>query len=73
MSNEPNDIDLLMSRDPTEMTDADIDAIIAYNRNQRAARETGTTRKARKSADGPALDLTKLGLKVAGPKINRRI
>jgi len=74
-TNEPsNDIDLLMSKDPLDMSDLDIDAIIAYNRNQRAVKEAGGTRKARKAA-GPSdkLDLGKLGLKPIAPKITRRI
>ena len=69
-----NDIDLLMSKDPLDMSSLDIDAIIAYNRNQRAAKEAGGTRASRKSST-PAekLDLGKLGLKPVVPKITRSI
>lgn len=74
MTDEPNDIDLLMSLDPLEMSDLDIDKVIAYHRNQRAAREAGKTGRAKKDS-GPStkLDLEKLGLKPAAPKITRRI
>lgn len=70
---EPNDIDLLMSKDPLDMSEADLDAIIAYNRNQRAARESGGSRKARKDSASPPLDLAKLGLKITKPKVERRM
>ena len=72
MPNEPNDIDLLMSLDPLEYSSTDIDIIIAYHRNQRALREKGVKPKKDK---GPKqlLDLEALGLKVAAPKINRRV
>jgi hypothetical protein len=74
MTNTPNDIDLLMSADPLDMSDADIDAIIAYNRNQRAKREAapGGKGRAKKDTAGPALDLAKLGLKVTKPGVERR-
>ena len=74
MTNETptNDIDLLMSKDPLDMSSLDIDAIIAYNRNQRAAKEAGGTRASRKSP-AEKLDLGKLGLKPVVPKITRRI
>lgn len=36
-----NDLDLLMSRDPTDLSDQDTDAIIAYHRTQRARRAAG--------------------------------
>jgi hypothetical protein len=69
-----NDIDLLMSLDPLNYTSKDIDVIIQYHRNQRAAKESGGLRKARKDT-GPKteIDLTKLGLKPMAPKINRRV
>ena len=69
-----NDIDWLMSLDPLEWkTDGpEITATIAYHRNQRAMREAG---KKPKKDTGPktTLDLTKLGLRPAAPKINRRV
>lgn len=69
---EINDIDLLMSLDPLELSKQDIEVIIAYHRNQRAMREAG---KKPKKDSGPkqVLDLTKLGLRPATPKINRRV
>lgn len=72
MANEINDIDLLMSLDPLELSKQDIDVIVAYHRNQRALREAG---KKPKKDSGPktVLDLTKLGLRPAAPKINRRV
>lgn len=75
MSNDPNDIDLLMSLDPLEYTDKDIDIIIAYHRNQRAMRESGVRGAKAKKDTGPktTIDLEKLGLKPAAPKITRRI
>lgn len=38
---EPNTIDELMDRDPLELTEQDLDAIIAYQRKQRARYEAG--------------------------------
>jgi len=66
-----SDLDELMSLDPLGLTNADIDAIIAYHRKSKEAgpkprKETGPTMK---------VDLTLLGLKPsapAAPKINRR-
>lgn len=73
MTNTPNDIDLLMSKDPLDMSKLDLDTIIAYNRNQRAAREAGGSRKSRKSSDSQPLNLAKLGLAVTKPKVERRM
>jgi hypothetical protein len=72
---EINDIDMLMSLDPLEMTKLDIDRVIAYHRNQRAAKEAGGKRSKAKKDTGPSqkLDLEALGLKPAVPKINRRV
>jgi len=74
MASDQNDIDLLMSLDPLQLTKMDLDAIIAYHRNQRALRESGARGAKPKKDQGPsvALDLEKLGLKPATPKINRR-
>ena len=52
-SNSQNDIDLLMSLDPPSYSDADIDIIIAYHRNQRAAREAGGKGSRAKKDTGP--------------------
>lgn len=74
MTDEPNDIDLLMSLDPLEMSKLDIDKVIQYHRNQRASREAGKVGRAKKDT-GPSqkLDLEKLGLKPAAPALNRRV
>lgn len=67
-----NDIDFLMSKQPP-WSDAELDAIIAYNRNSRAAKEaSGRGSRAKKDA-GPPLDLEKLGLKITKPKVERRL
>ncbi len=44
----PSELDELMSRDPLELSAQDIDSIIAYQRQQRAKRETGTNGRAKK-------------------------
>ena len=62
----PSELDELMSRDPLELSAADIDSIIAYQRQQRAKRETGgvRTRKPKPEATG-TIDLAAL-LKATG-------
>lgn len=73
MSDEPlNDIDLLMSLDPLELSKQDIDHIILYHRNQRALREKGV-KPTKDKGPKNTIDLTALGLKPAAPKINRRV
>ncbi len=72
-----NDLDLLMSLDPLELTKDDLDQIIAYHRNLRAQREEGKGRAAR-AANAPKvkLDLSKLGLiptPGGGQVIKRRV
>lgn len=61
----PSELDELISRDPLELSAADIDKIIAMQRSYRAKREVGT-KKTKASApghDGPKIDLaTALGL-----------
>ncbi len=44
----PSELDELMSRDPLELSAQDIDSIIAYQRQQRAKRETGANGRAKK-------------------------
>lgn len=60
----PSELDELISRDPLDLSAADIDKIIAYQRSARARREAGTTKKSRTAQhDGPKVDLaTALGL-----------
>lgn len=66
----PSELDELMSRDPLEMSAADIDQIIAYQRRARAQREGAP--KGRKRVDltdmtDKPLDLTLLGLAKPAP------
>lgn len=70
-----NDIDTIMSLDPLDMTKSDLDVIIAYHRNQRAAKEANPGRGRAKKDSGPStkIDLQKLGLAPAPVKIDRRI
>jgi hypothetical protein len=82
MSDELNDIDYLMTLDPMELSTKPntpgrrkLDAIIAYHRNQRAKKESGTKGSRPKKDQGPkvVLDLEKLGLKPKVEPIKRRI
>ena len=62
----PSELDELMSRDPLEMTKDNIDSIIAYQRNARAAREGAPKGRGKRSdltdmTDKP-IDLAALGL-----------
>lgn len=75
----PNDLDDLFARldeDPTLPHPGDIDKLIAYYRAQRASKEAGTFKKAKK-AEGPKakIDLAGLGLKPAAPvvQLKRRV
>lgn len=61
-----NEIDLLMDKDPLELSAQDIDAIIAYQRKQRANAESGV--KPKKEA-GPKVKLTGLLDNLIKPKI----
>lgn len=72
---EANDIDLLMSLDPLQLSEQDLKAIIAYHRNQRALRESGARGSRAKKDTGPTakIDLADLGLKPAAPKLVRRV
>lgn len=68
-----SDLDDLMARDPLDLSDADIDAIVAHHRNIRAKKASGE-----KSADAPKpkIDLSSILNKVVtkdAPKITRRI
>lgn len=63
----PSELDEIMSRDPLQMSKDDIDAIIAYQRQARAAREAPVGGR-RKKADlvehdnAKPIDLAALGL-----------
>jgi len=63
----PDELDELMSRDPMDLQSRDIDAIIAYQRKQRANREAGIKAPRPKRGVNPdapkvSLDLSALGL-----------
>jgi hypothetical protein len=74
-STPPSDLDLLMSRDPTDLSSLDIDRIIAYHRDQRVRRASGE-KPARPSA-APARDMSdimaKLIKKPASTSFTRRV
>lgn len=61
----PSELDELMMRDPLDLSAQDIDAIIAYQRQARARRETPTGKgRSRGLTDAPGgkIDLAALGL-----------
>lgn len=63
----PSELDELMSRDPLQMSREDIDNIIAYQRNARAAREAPAGGRRKKSDlvehdNAKPIDLAALGL-----------
>lgn len=65
-----NEIDELMSRDPLLLSAQDIDAIIAYQRNARAARQSGTKPV---RGTGAPISLSAIGLaSPEKPKLTRR-
>lgn len=69
------DLDELMNKDPLDLSDQDIDEIIAYQRKMRTQRESGI--KVGKANSKPAvkLDLAALGLikpKAQAPAMKRR-
>lgn len=70
MTNPSNDIDLLMSIDPLDLTKDDLRGIIAYHRNLRAEREAGKGRAAR-AANAPKvkLDIASLMQAVVVPTV----
>jgi len=63
------ELDDLMNLDPLELSEQDIDDIIAYQRKARGEYDDG---KPNKKAAGPKVDLVALGLVKAPEKINRR-
>ena len=50
----PSELDELMSRDPLDLSAADIDSIIALQRQARARREAGGPKAKRATKDSPA-------------------
>lgn len=65
----PNEIDLLMSLDPLELSAQNIDEIILYQRKQRLAYQSGA--KPRKASSEP-IDLEALGLIAKAEPLKRR-
>lgn len=67
MTNEPSpaqsDLDALMSEDPLNLSDQDIDRIILYQRNARANHEAGIKPKRPARTGGMKISLEALGLK----------
>jgi hypothetical protein len=72
----PDELDELISRDPLELSAQDIDKIIAYQRKQRAQRESGPVRRTKKAETPSGIDLVGLVKGIAtpkpAPKITRR-
>lgn len=65
-----NDLDELMSRDPLDLSSADIDRIIDYHRKQRARRAAGE--KPTKPV-GPTVDISHITnklIRAAQPPVN---
>jgi hypothetical protein len=64
MSDPTTTLDELMDRNPLELSNQDIDQIIAYQRKQRAALADSPTRGRAKKETGPGVkvDLAALGL-----------
>ncbi len=69
-----SELDELMSRDPLDLSSADIDAIIAYHRKARARRAAGEKPTKPK---GPTVDITSVANKLIGAtpvvRITRKI
>lgn len=76
-----NELDALMDLDPLELTNENLDAIIAFHRKKRAERETGgprtRTKAVKDSGAGSALGALVKEMvgaqKPAGPVVKRRI
>lgn len=66
-----NDIDLLMSLDPLELTHDDLSAIVLYHRDLRAQREAGKGKAAAKAARGSGvkLDIASLMSSIVTPQV----
>lgn len=58
---QPSTLDELMSKDPLELTNADLDKIIAYQRSMRAKAEGGVKVAKVKAASGVSL-IDQLGI-----------
>lgn len=75
MTTEPNTIDELMSRIDLTISEggipgkADIDAVIAYQRKQRANAEAGVKPKRGSNEKSSAISLDQLGIVPSTPKV----
>ena len=63
-----NEIDDLMDLDPLSLSARDIDAIIAYHRNARAAHEAGGPKPKRGAQPKIAVDLSAMVKGMTAPK-----
>ena len=64
----PSELDELMQRDPLSLSSQDIDKIIAFQRQARARREAGPTKRGKSDLkDGSGIDLVSLVTKKATP------
>jgi hypothetical protein len=62
-----NELDELMNKDPLDLTQEDLQAIVNYHRRQRMIIAKGS-----KAETKPTIDLETLGLIPKQPSINRR-
>lgn len=69
---DTTDLDELMSRDPLELTNDDIEALITQQRKYRASREAGIKPTRKPTASAPPIDLKKLGLVKEAEPVKRR-
>lgn len=73
---QENTLDMIMDRDPVELSDQDLDAIIGYQRKYRANLEAGGPKTKRTAKPGVKIDISALIKKpdaVAGTTIKRRL
>lgn len=74
---DDNSIDYIMSKDPLDLTESDLAAIIAYQRKDRARADRGEKpdkpgAKAKKEPTKTSIDLVALGLTSAKKPISDR-
>lgn len=68
-------IDVLMSLDPLEMSNQDLDAIIAYQRKAKANFDLGIKPKKGANAEGKTIDLSQVISNITGaqPKVQGKV
>lgn len=64
-----NELDILMDRDPTDLSAQDIDSIITYHRKMRANFEAGIKPK-KAGAEAAKAQLDKVVAKLTQPKVD---